>query len=132
MYKHFFKEKPKKEELDIPSRPRYKTAYKFEPLREAQLRKQIDKLAPHKAPGPNGIPNILIKQCKDVLIHHLLSLYRASFKLNWYPKEWKESKTVVIRKPGKGNYHLTKAYRCYAGSLMTREGADRLSTEHAI
>lgn len=134
LYRQFFKEKPKEKELEIPARPKYKARFRFEPITKEHLRMQIDKLAPYKAPGPDGIPNILIKECKDVLIHHLLTLYRATFKLNWYPTRWKESVTVVIRKPGKENYHVPKAYRPIAllntlAKLLSACIADMLSIE---
>ncbi|KAF8597946.1 hypothetical protein BDV93DRAFT_426352, partial [Ceratobasidium sp. AG-I] len=68
-------------------------------------------LAMHKTPGPDGIPNSMFKQCKDLLIPHLLPLYRATFRLKHYPDAWKLSTTVVLRKPDRPDYTAPKAYR---------------------
>lgn len=38
-------------------------------------------------------------------------LYRATFRLKYYPDSWKEYTTVVLRKAGKPDYGLAKAYR---------------------
>ena len=56
----------------------------------------------------------------------------TSFKLNVYPDEWRESITVVLRKPGKPSYADPKAYRPIAllntlGKLFLSIIADNLS-----
>lgn len=136
LYEQFFRKKPRREDMNLPERPKYKKAFDFEPISELQLRGQIDRLAPHKAPGPDGIPNIFFKECKEVIVPFLLTIYRATFKLNWYPEEWKKSKTVVIRKPNlnKDNYHYPKAYRPIAllntmAKILSACVAEILSTE---
>jgi hypothetical protein len=35
-------------------------------------------LSPYKAPGPDGIPNVVYIKCLDVLIDHLHFIYRAA------------------------------------------------------
>ncbi|KAA1478292.1 hypothetical protein DENSPDRAFT_748331, partial [Dentipellis sp. KUC8613] len=69
------------------------------------------KLSPYKAAGDDGIPNAVYKECSDDLVPYLGPLYRATFALNLYPSEWKDSTTVVLRKPGKSDYSLPGAYR---------------------
>jgi ribonuclease HI len=84
---------------------------KFRQITSAQLEAVISKLSPHKAPGPDGIPNCVYMHCAESLIPHLVPLYRATFKLNYYPQAWKESTTIVLRKPDKPDYSKPKAYR---------------------
>jgi len=40
----------------------------------AQVKQAIDKLAPNKAPGPDEIPNHILKRCCSILQHHILAL----------------------------------------------------------
>ena len=76
-----------------------------------QIREQLCKLKLFKAPGPNGIPNIVLTRCADLIIERLLYIYREMLDENLMFKPWKEFTTVVIRKPGKSNYSTPKAYR---------------------
>jgi len=76
-----------------------------------QLRKQLRKLKPYKAPGPDGIPNIVLTKCAALLTDSLLSIYKAMFERALMYKPWKTFTTVVLRKPGKPRYDAPKAYR---------------------
>ena len=40
----------------------------------SQLQRAIEKLMPKKAPGPDEIPNLILKKCFGTLQHHLLLL----------------------------------------------------------
>jgi len=46
-----------------------------------------------------------------IILDHLYFIFKATFDLGVYPQEWKQSITAVLRKPGKPNYKLAKAYR---------------------
>lgn len=52
----------------------------------------------------------MYKRCTDLLLPYLGWLYCATFDLNYYPDTWKESVTVVLRKPGRSDYSLAKSY----------------------
>ncbi|TFK62800.1 hypothetical protein BDN72DRAFT_740845, partial [Pluteus cervinus] len=69
------------------------------------------KLSPFKAPGPDEIPNIVLKKCASTLAPILLIVYRCVLYERVYPDEWKKFTTVVLRKPGKPDYEVPKAYR---------------------
>ena len=75
-----------------------------------QIEHSINKLSPMKAPGPDGIKNIVFKKCSKTLAPHLLCLFRTVFLLKTYFDPWQEFITVVLRKPGKPNYTTPKAY----------------------
>ena len=97
-----------------------------------QIRKVAKKLDPYKAPGPDGIPNVVLKKSMDILIKHIYYIFRAIFKLDVYPDVWRESTTIVLRKPGKPSYEEPKAYRPIAllntlGKLFSTIVADDLS-----
>ncbi|KAF8583132.1 hypothetical protein K439DRAFT_1301883, partial [Ramaria rubella] len=86
-------------------------AFSFEGVTDMQIGRALAKLKPFKAPGPSGIPNVVLKQNAPLLIPYLGPLYRATFTLECYPDQWKASATVVLRKPGRPDYRLAKAHR---------------------
>jgi hypothetical protein len=73
---------------------------------------------PYKAHGPDGIPNIVLQKCVDIIIDRLTSIYRAILDLNLYYNPWREFTTVVLRKPGKPNYEMPKAH-CLIALIST-------------
>ena len=68
----------------------------FTPITDNQIHRAIRRLAPFKAPGPNGISNIVFIKCTDQLVPWMGNLFRATFSLSFFPNEWLTSKTVVI------------------------------------
>jgi ribonuclease HI/endonuclease/exonuclease/phosphatase family metal-dependent hydrolase len=81
------------------------------PITEEQVQRHIAKLSPYKAHGPDGIPNVVLQRCVDILSTRLTRIFRAVMELDTYYDPWKEFTTVVLRKPGKPNYEVPKAYR---------------------
>lgn len=87
-----------------------------------------------KVPGPDGIPNEVYRHCEPTLTPLLGKIFRATFELKYYPEEWKASDTVVLRKPGKTDYTVAKAYRPVAllscmSKILSRCVADVLVYE---
>ena len=93
------------DDIDYPE-----PAARWTPITQEQLTKAINHLSPYKAPGPDGVANIVFKQCSR-LQEHLLPIYNAVFTLKTYYAPWRESTTVILRKPGKPDYTVLKAYR---------------------
>ena len=71
----------------------------------------IKRLHPFKAPGPDSIPNIVLKCASEVLAPLLHTCLRATLLLRYYPKAWRTWTTIVLRKPGMADYTVAKAYR---------------------
>jgi hypothetical protein len=110
LYSTFFP-KPGNEGEAIPAHFQYPTpAFDYQPITDAQIRRAINKLNSFKAPGANGIPNIVWKQCANVLLPYIGPLFRSTFTLQIYPTQWKDSITKVLRKPGKADYTAPGAY----------------------
>jgi hypothetical protein len=102
------------------------------PISDTQLSRSIAKLSPYKAPGPDGICNIVFIRCVSLLKPYLLHLFRAVFTLDTYYAPWRDFTTVVLRKPGKPDYTVTKAYRPIAllnttCKLLTAVVADQMT-----
>ena len=76
-----------------------------------QIRKHVAKLKPYKAPGPDGIPNIVLTKCADILVDRLYYIYNAMLTKGLFYEPWKKFNTIVLRKPGKPKYNVPKAYR---------------------
>ncbi|KIK13673.1 hypothetical protein PISMIDRAFT_17820 [Pisolithus microcarpus 441] len=96
-----------------------------------QLRRTINKLSPYKAPGPDGVANIVFQRCSR-LTDYLLPIFNAVFTFRTYYEPWRESITVVLRKPGKPDYSTPKAYRPIAllnttAKILSAIVADRIS-----
>ena len=97
-----------------------------------QMKRAIDKLAPNKAPGPDEIPNHILKRCLSILQHHLLALAQQSMITGHFPQSYKETITLVLRKPNKPNYTNPNAYRPIAlentiGKVLESIMADHIS-----
>ncbi|KEP45725.1 putative reverse transcriptase from transposon X-element protein, partial [Rhizoctonia solani 123E] len=80
-------------------------------LQTSDIRRVVYAMKPHKASGPDGLPACVYIHSIDLIDKHLLPIFRASLRLGIYPAAWRESRTVVLRKPGKPDYGLAKAYR---------------------
>jgi len=80
-------------------------------ITKEQILRHLKRLKPYKAPGPDGIPNIVLTKCADLLIERLLPIFGAMLERNLQYGPWKTFTTVVLRKPGKPRYDVPKAYR---------------------
>jgi ribonuclease HI/exonuclease III len=80
-------------------------------ITKEQISKHLRKLKPYKAPGPDGIPNIVLSKCADQLLDRLLAIYTGMLEQNLIYGPWKSFVTIVLRKPGKPRYDIPKAYR---------------------
>jgi hypothetical protein len=76
-----------------------------------QILNQTWKLKPYKALGLDGIPNIVLTKCADLLAERLFHIYDTMFECGLMYKPWKEFTTVVLCKLGKPRYDILKAYR---------------------
>jgi hypothetical protein len=108
--KSFFPVKPPSDDLlsDFTYPPPCKRAGK---IMLEQIKAQLKRLKPYKAPGPNGIPNIVLTKCADLITERLCHIYWAMVDKGILFKPWKEFITVVLRKLGKPRYDTPKVYR---------------------
>ena len=114
-------------DLDYP----HCVEYSFRPSM-AQLRRCFARLSPYKAPGEDGIPNVVIKESLDLITEYLLEIFRATFTLHTYSNCWRIWDTIVLHKPGKLRYDIPKAHWPIAlmntlGKLLSSLVAEDLS-----
>ncbi|QRV81763.1 Reverse transcriptase from transposon X-element protein [Ceratobasidium sp. AG-Ba] len=96
------------------------------------VRNAILDLKPHKAPGPDGLPACVYIEGVDLLAPYLHRAFLVSLREGLYPSTWRHSRTVVLRKPGKPDYSMAKAYRPIAllnvvGKILSSCVARRLN-----
>lgn len=85
--------------------------FEFREITDTQIHKAIERLKPYKAPGSNGIPNVVLKKTAQLIVPIIGPLFRATFRIGYFPQEWKDSEIIVLRKPGKPDYAEPNAYR---------------------
>ena len=107
--KSFFPTKPPPTTQEDPSE--YDPCCTAERISREQIKRQLRRIKPYKAPGPDGIPNIVLTKCSDLLLDRLLQIYTAIYEKKLHYDPWKHFTTVVLRKPGKPRYDIPKAYR---------------------
>ena len=66
-----------------------------------EIRKTIKTVCARKAPGYDGIQNILLKNLSKKSIAQLTYIINAIFKYEYFPKYWKRANVIPIPKPGK-------------------------------
>jgi len=54
-----------------------------------------------KAPGPDGIPNEVLKIAVSLFPQVFTALYNSCMRNAYYPQEWKTANLVLLRKQGK-------------------------------
>jgi exonuclease III len=82
-----------------------------EQIQEKEIHEALQRVANDKAPGPDKIPNRILKNIETWLIPHLLIVFNASFRIGYHPKAWKASITLALRKHNKSDYTTVDAYR---------------------
>ena len=73
------------------------------------IRDLLLKINTRKAPGADGIPPILLRNCATVLAPCLSVMYNRSIRDSTFPSRWKHS--IITPVPKKGNPHQPAAWR---------------------
>jgi hypothetical protein len=80
-------------------------------ITEAEVRAAIFRSNPKRAPGPDDILFLVWQRIWEEAKGSIIALYRASLRLSHLPDSWRTARIAPLRKPGKPNYTVPKAFR---------------------
>lgn len=66
-----------------------------------QVQEIIRKLPNRRAPGCDGLTNLVFKHCGRKAISHLCDIYNRCTRLEYFPPSWRHAEIVMLPKPGK-------------------------------
>ncbi len=89
----------------------YPTPCDMPPITEWEVSEAIRSSKADNAPGPDQLPNRVLKLGSQLLIPVLTRLFQASIDLQYWPDQFKQATVVVLRKEAKPDYQDPKAYR---------------------
>ena len=75
-----------------------------------EIKEAIKRTKSKKAPGRDGIQNIILKNLPQKIIAQLTNIFNACFRLSYFPKYWKTANILAFKKPKK-NKSLPESYR---------------------
>jgi len=64
------------------------------------VQRKLQRLAPDKSPGPDGIHPLLLKECASMVAAPLSAIYTRSYATGELPAEWKTANVAPIFKKG--------------------------------
>jgi hypothetical protein len=83
----------------------------WQPITELEIQRSLRAAKGSTAPGEDGLPTLVWKHLWKFLKKIITGIFTVSINLGYYLKRWRSAKTVVLRKPGKSDYLIPRAYR---------------------
>ena len=89
-----------------------------------EARSALNSCKNRSAPGPDGIPNLILKNVSDHNFATIIKLYNHCLNTGYFPRHWKMATGVMIPKPGKdttdvNSYRPISLLNCI-GKLLER------------
>ena len=109
----FFPQSPSAKLDDIENYT-YPEALETPPITDRDIVTAISLSGSDKAPGSAGIPNRILKYIGHLITPDLNRIFNSSLHLGYYPRHFRDSITMVLRKPAgqeQKDYSLPKSYR---------------------
>jgi hypothetical protein len=95
-----------------------------------KVKKAIDSFGDRKAPGPDGLHPIVLKNLGTKALLRLTGLYRASLHLGYVPLQWRKARVIFIPKPGKATYEDPRSFRPITLSSFMIKTMERVVAWH--
>ncbi|KJZ69551.1 hypothetical protein HIM_11064 [Hirsutella minnesotensis 3608] len=97
-----------------------------------EIEEKVMAAKPWKAPGEDGLPAIVWKKLWHVVKYRVWTLFDTSFREGVVPHQWRTARIIPLKKPGKGDYTLAKAWRPISllptlGKILEAVVAERIS-----
>ena len=94
------------------------------------VEKLLKDLKPHKAAGPDAIPNILLKTCSKTLATPLSQIFQKSLDSGRLPQDWLSANISSAFK--KGDRHLAENYRPISLTSVSCKLLEHIICKHVI
>jgi hypothetical protein len=114
----FFPQPPEADLSDINTNRPHKTPFSMPSITETEIRAALKRAPPDKAPGIDTLPNKIWKvlsnqgsKSEKRFVPLITAIFDACLTVGYNPKHFQTSVTVTLRKAGKGDYRVPKAYR---------------------
>ena len=107
----FFAEESSNVPIRFKDDPEPRDPRPFYAFEEGELEEMLKQTKNNSAPGTLGIRWSLLKRGWPFVGELLANVFTACVRLAHHPPHWKEAKVVVIPKPDKADYSLSKAHR---------------------
>ncbi|KAL4412137.1 reverse transcriptase [Colletotrichum abscissum] len=132
LFKETFFPPPQEANLEDIDNTSYSNQIGLPPVSESEVEDAIQEAAPLKALGPDGITNLALQVARPWIMPYLARIFNQSLRLGYCLQHFRKSTTVVLKKLGKDNYTVPKAYRPIAllntvGKIMDANIVRRLS-----
>jgi 5'-deoxynucleotidase YfbR-like HD superfamily hydrolase len=101
-------------------------------LTASELSKACSMKIKGKTPGPDAITQVIITRAYTAIPDTFFRLYSALIDIGHHPTCWKQATSAILKKPGKPDYSVPKAYRVISllnclGKISERVLAQRLA-----
>ena len=107
-------------------------APRYQFFSENKIIKAFKQFIDSKAPGPDGIKPILLKNLPLNFTRRLRKVLEASYFTGFTPTAWKEAEVIFIPKPGKDDYSLAASFRPISLMSFVFKGMERLVYWHLL
>lgn len=126
-----FPRPPESDPIDL--RNSHNQTYKWPRLGQFELEQACLCDIKGKTPGPDAINQDMIREAYISEPAVFFQIYSLTFNLGYHPESWREATGAVLKKNGKPDYSIPKAYRVISllnclGKVLERIFAKRLST----